>query len=499
MSNPGSESTSVSPSPSAPSLLRALGPYTAMAVVVGNVIGSGIFLKPGTIAHDSGNFTLIISMWVLGGVLCILGGLCVAELSASHPKAGGLYVYLREAYGPFVAFMFGWTEVIFSRPASIAALAIAFLGRVSKIFDVHLTLMGQVGISTCVILGFAWINVVGVRWGGWTQLFITVVKVAFLVLVILSPFLLAPFFGWKADASNYSTTVSTDKSLLSQMAVVLLAVMWAYNGWHGITPLAEEVRSPQRNLPLALLGGIGLLIVLYVTANLTYHAVLPMNVMAAEGQNATTKVIEVLAGPGGQIAIALVIAFSVFGAINTNLLQSPRVPFAMGRDGFFTALGKVHATYRTPVISILTTSTFAILLIVAFGIGKALVGNVSTDAISWELGRKLVDGLKNDSIFDLLTNLAIFSSSLFYLMAVLAVMVLRYRKPDLERPYRTWGYPVTPILYVVTYVFFLSGVYLDKPLEANVGLVLIALGIPVFYALRKRSDQRGDPSMPSSS
>jgi APA family basic amino acid/polyamine antiporter len=481
------------PASAGPSLLRALGPITAISVVVGNVIGSGIFLKPGTIAAEGGRFPLIIGIWALGGVLCIFGALCIAELAAMLPRAGGLYVYLREAYGDTVAFLFGWTEALFSRPASIGALAVAFMGSFMLALGWKASDFTGVVLASALILGLAAINIVGVVWGGGLQLATAIIKAGFLALMGLIPFVVDFFAPSTVSFGNYATEVQPRQASLSlQIGAVLLAVMWAYDGWHGITPLAEEVRSPQRTLPLALFGGIGILIVLYITANVAYHGVLTMNEMSAAGEHAAEHAMGKVAGHAGLKAVSLIILFSTFGAINSTLLQTPRITFAMGRDGlFFRSLGRVHANYRTPVISILLTSLVAIAMIIAAAVAKFLFHKVDAAGLSGELTRRVVLSLQQDSIFDLLTNFVIFSVSIFYLLAVLAVVILRIRRPDLERPYRTWGYPVVPVLFIAAYIWFLSQVYLGSPLESHTGLVIIALGLPVYFAYRKWGQKAG--------
>jgi APA family basic amino acid/polyamine antiporter len=461
----------------------------AAAVVVGNVIGSGIFLKPGVIAGDSGSFPLIISVWVLGGALCILGALCFAELGTMLPHAGGIYVYLRAAYGDLTAFLFGWSEFLFSRPASIGALAVAFVGSLMLALGWNAPTPVLVFIASVLILMAAGVNIVGVLWGGRVQLVVTFIKAGFLALVAVSPWLLAPLIGESTvfNSANYATTaVPVQSTLAAQIGAVLLAVMWAYNGWHGVTPLAEDIQHPQRNIPLALFGGIGVLIILYIGANLAYHGVLTMDEMKAAGNHAAESMLEKVAGPPGRRAMGVVIMCSTLGAINTNLLQAPRITFAMGRDRtFFPGLGQVHAVYQTPVVSILVMSLMSIALIVTVALAKWATSDVLLETVHWEFGREILASLRGGTIFDLLTNFVIFSASIFYVLAVAAVIVLRRRKPDLERPYRTWGYPVTPLLFLSVYAWFLSRVYVGNPLEAHAGLALIAAGVPVYFLNRR--------------
>lgn len=468
------------------SLKRDLGLKIATAVVVGNVIGSGIFLKPGNIAGDGGSFGLIISVWVFGGILCLLGALCFAELATMFPEAGGLYVYLRNAYGKPVAFLFGWTEVIFGKPASIGALAVAFIGSLSLATGMKLPLAFEVLMGAVLIIGLAGINIVGVLWGGRMQLATTIVKAGFLGIVAVLPFALIPFVAESVVPANYaSTTVPNQQALAGQIGAILLAVMWAYNGWHGITPLAEEVSHPQRNIPLSLFAGIGILMVLYVTANVAYHGVLTMGEMKAAGDHAAEEMLKRLLGQPGLTAMSAVIMCSTFGAINSNLLQAPRVSFAMGRDRvFFQTLGRVHATFRTPVPAILVLAAMSIALLVAAAAAKVFAQDLVVNSYESELARKVIASLQDDSIFSLLTNFVIFSASIFYMLGVAAVLVLRRKMPDTKRPYRTWGYPVTPIAFLVVYLWFLTQVYASNPLESRTGVLFILCGLPVYAGYR---------------
>ena len=491
---------------SRPGLLRVLGPGMAMALVVGNVIGSGIFAKPGVIAAQGGDFTLILTAWIVGGGLCILGGLCFAELAVMMPRAGGMYVYLRETYGRLVGFLFGWADFLFRAPASIGALAVFFVGSLEAALrpaGVTFNLWTEIVLSLLLIAGMGWVNIVGVIWGGRVQAGTTLIKAGFLAVIALLPFLAMLAGYYEFDVANYSTvfgdvarqqaigdaavgvglgskvSAATEFpgsiSFPTRFAAVMLAVMWAYNGWHGITPVAEEVRNPSRNIPFALFGGIGILIVLYVSANLAYHGVLTMDEMAAAEKLGAHRMVEKLFSSGGEsvanLGVAVmsgVIMCSTFGAINSNMLSGPRISFAMGRDDvFFRQLGRVHVNYRTPVTAILVQTLMSCFLVIASGV---LV--------------EFVSGFQQTSIFEMLTNFVIFSASIFYMLSVLAVILLRRKHPDWERPYRTWGYPVVPVLYLGFYAWFLYEVFLEKQFESIMGLVLIAAGIPVYFGWR---------------
>lgn len=486
-------STSPPPADSAaarpPRLRRALGPVVATAVVVGNTIGSGIFLKPGNIAADGGQFWLIIATWIAGGVLCLLGALCVAELATMLPQAGGPYLYVREAYGRQVAFLYGWCEMLFSRPASTGALAVAFVGSLMLALQWDVSAGTQVLLAAALLAVLAWVNILGVIWGGRLQFVTTAIKAGFLALVALLPWIMLPLDEHGLAWSNYTTAVTPRlPSLSAQIGAVLLAVLWAYDGWHGLAPLAEEVRRPQRNIPIALIAGVGILVLLYVGANVAYHGVLSMSEMKASGNHAAEEMLRRLLGRAGMTSMSTVIMFSTFGAINSNLLYAPRISFAMGRDGvFFRGLGRVHPTYRTPAVAIVVLAVMSMGLIAAVALGKHWVDGVAVEELRGELAGRIVASLQGDTIFDLLTNCVVFSASIFYMLSVLAVIVLRYRRPDLRRRYRTWGYPLTPLVFVAAYIWFLVQVYASHPLESRAGLLFIAMGLPAYWLYRRAS------------
>ena len=473
-----------------PGLRRALGPGMAIAMVVGNVIGSGIFLKPSEAAVGAGSFGLIISAWIVGGVLCLLGALCFAELAVMLPHAGGLYIYLREAYGRPVAFLFGWTEFVFGRPASIGALAAGTTGQIALLagWTEGAGLWRGMAIMLGLILVMATLNVLGVLWGGAMQGATTLVKAGFLLLLALLPLWVMSQGEPGLQLQNLqSVRPPAEATFSAQFAVALLAVMWAYNGWHGITPVAEEVRDPQRNILLALFGGIGILIFLYVSVNIAYHGVLSMDEVAEAGitlpQVMSQKLLNPISPTWARASIWIVSAAamcSMLGAMNSNLLNGPRVSFAMGRDDvFFRPLGNIHPRFRTPATAIVVQSLMSGVLILVVGL-----------LVEW------LPRLQGKNIFGILTDFVVFSGSIFYMLAVGAVIVLRRRDPDRPRPFRTPGYPFVPVLYLLAYTWFLYYVFIGKPDEATVGVGLVLLGAPVFLAYRSwaRRHPRREPS-----
>jgi len=520
-----------------PRLLRALGRPEAVAMVVGNVIGSGIFFKPPQIAADVGSVPVALAAWILGGILCLLGASCVAELSAMFPRAGGLYVYIREAYGKLPAFLYGWTEFWVLRPAAIGALATVLTLPLPVPEAVRLS------ISVAVVVLLGWVNIMGVVWGGLVQNVTTLIKAGFLAGIAVLPLVLG---GWEVE--HFSSVLSTEpnESGLVGFGLALLAVLWAYNGWHEVTPLAEEIVDPQRNIPWALFAGVGILTALYVGVNVAYHGVLSMDELA-EQKNAATGLMNRLFGPvGGRIMTGLVMC-SVFGGINSVMLQSPRIFYAMGRDRcFFSFLGRVHAVRRTPAYSIGAQTTLAVVLLVfvrfiphgeiaqplkavpagleipsdraerwslrptsTSGAGETRVspGQEGTLAfegtpMGWkektELESLSEDGDYRDALqalydrsnkqtFESLTNFFIFGASIFYVLTVAAVIILRRRLPDLARPYRTWGYPWVPVAFLTVYVWFLATIAVARPWESGIGLALIATGVPAYLLWIRRS------------
>jgi amino acid transporter len=457
----------------------------ATAVVVGTVIGSGVFKKPQSIAANVHQFGLAALVWVLGGLLVLLGALAYAEVAVLYPRAGGNYVFLREAYGRLAGFLWGWVEFWIIRSASLAALATVFTESLHDVLanpafqsavglpaGTHLGFWAQRGLTVAVLVGLAGVNVRGVKWGGLLQLFITIVKVGSLLAIAVLPFVVlaaanAPTATLpRADNLRPTWPGSWGEMSLAGLGSALLSVYWAYHGWMNIAPVAEEVRRPQRNIPLALLGGVGIIITVYLGANLAYYLVIPRPEMA-ELKNTTvaTEFGLRLLGPLGAAAASAAVMCSVFGALNGNLLVGPRLLYAMGEDGLAPrALSEVHARYRTPALAIWVLAAWSVLLVLGV-------------AVLTETG--LLDPAK--SHFDRLTDFAMFGALIFETTAVLSIFVFRRRYPDAERPYRCWGYPVVPALYAVLPAFVLVNMFGEQPAEALAGLGFIGLGAATYF------------------
>lgn len=488
-----------------PGLVRALGPWMAMAVVIGTIIGSGVFKKPQQVAEEVPYFGLAALAWVLGGVLALLGSLALAEVAVLYPKAGGNYVFLREGFGRPAAFLWGWVEFWIIRTASIAALATVFteslhdvlrndafrqalsLGSTSE----ALSFWAQRGLTVAVILALALVNVRGVRWGGGLQVFITAVKIGSLLAIMVLPFVA----GWfvLANAAQPQTDnlmpIAPDSwtpSVFAGFGTALLGVMFAYHGWMNIAPVAEEVRNPNRNLPLAFLGGVGTCIFLYLGANLAYALIMPASEMAACKTTPVATVFTLkLLGPIGAALTSAAIMCSTFGALNGNLMVGPRLLYAMGEDRLAPRLlGAIHPRFHTPALAILATAGWSALLVVA----SAALATYRLPVIllgDWPIDLNVP---QNKSIFDILTAFAMFGATTFETLAVATIFVFRRTRPDADRPYRCRGYPWVPGIYVAILALVVANIFWTQTTEALVGVAFIAAGaIIYYYVVRKQA------------
>lgn len=464
----------------------------AIAITVGTVIGSGVFKKPQVVAENLPSFGWAAVVWVLGGVLAFFGALALAEVAVLFPKAGGNYVFLREGYGRLFGFLWGWVEFWIIRSASLAALATIFteslhdvlkqLRSVSTTDDV-LGFWQQRFLTVTVILILALVNVRGVRWGGLLQFAITLVKVGSLVGIAVLPFVItaspspgAPPAGGPRPPGDVS---------LGGFGSAMLGVLWAYHGWMNLAPVAEEVKNPQRNLPLGLLGGVGIVIALYLSANAAYCYVLSWDEIAGMTTSpvATGFAIRLLGSIGG-LAISAAIMFSVFGALNGNLLVGPRLLYAMGKDNLAPkSLSAVHPRFHTPALAILVLAVWACLLV----LGGALFTRLDYPVVNLGFGDIDLNKVKNKPLFDMLTDFAMFGAVIFETMAVTSIFVFRRRLPNAERPYRCWGYPFVPALYVILPAIILGNFFFNQQVEAAVGVGFIALGIVVYALVFRKS------------
>ncbi len=476
-------------------LPRVLGPIQAFCVVVGSVIGSGIFLVPARVAHEVPNLSGVLVVWIVGGLFSAAGALTLAELGAMLPRAGGLYVYLREAYGPLPAFLFGWVEFLVARTGSMATLAAAFARYFAQLAPPPAPIPGelwQAGAAVTAIAVVVVVNVLGTRGGGALQVVGTVLKVGGVLGLMSLPFVtgggstanFAPF--WPEQGSS---------GLVLGMAAAMVSVLWAYDGWTNVTPLAEEIHEPGKNIPRALIMGMAVLVLVYISMTLAYHYVLPWSAIADTGRAAKGGVENAVAaiycksliGQKGVVAISILVMCSTFISLNGNALSGPRAYFAMARDGVFPArLGRVHAVHETPAAAIIAQGVWAIALTI---LGTVLI--LVPPPTGTSLPRPILAvwaTLNQTPLYDLLYTYVVFGANLFYMLAISSVFVLRVKRPDLHRPYRTLGYPVTPIVYVVASLFLLGSMIGDHKSQAQslAGLGIILLGVPAYWYFRAR-------------
>lgn len=467
-----------------------LGFTAALCLVVGSVIGSGIFIVPARVANHIPAMGPIALAWVVGGIFCIAGVLTLAELASMLPRAGGPYVYLREAYGPLPAFLFGWTEFWVIRSGSMAALAAAFALFAAQLVQApggvnHTIWQSAIAIAamTCVAI----INVIGTKRGAAVQVLGTALKVGALLALIITPFLLG-----KTDLARWSPAwpERVDRDFFSAFMVAMVAVLWTYDGWIHVSNVAEEIRDPERNIPRTLIAGGLILMALYISTSLVYHLVLPMDEtrsLAKPGADAgplnpvSAVFFKRVVGDWGGVAIALVVMTSTFIALNGNVLSGPRAYFALARDGLFPkALGRVHQRFQTPAAAIVAQTLWAILLTV---VGTALVMIPPPSGLPSWLARPWAV-LHETPLYDVMYTYVIFGGTLIYTLSIASVFVLRARRPDLHRPYKTWGYPVTPAIYIGAALVLLSNMILSQPFESLAGLGIILAGVPVYAAAR---------------
>jgi APA family basic amino acid/polyamine antiporter len=455
------------------SLPAVLGLFSALTIVIGEVIGSGVFIKPNIIAQSTHGYVgLILLLWIVCGLVNLCGALAQAELAAMYPHAGGVYVFLREAYGRIWGFLWGWGEFWVIRSGAIAALGTALGITLTELLMASGSSLAiplptlQKSIAIAAILGLATVNVIGTRWGGAVQNVTTAIKAGFLLFLAVLPFVAAREHSL-AGSELWPRRVEV--SLLAGIGSALAGIMWAYDGWGQVTVIAEEIRNPRRNVPLALAGGVLILVALYTGANLGYHLTLPSAAIAAAPIPAVAVTQALLGDWGARLMLAMILV-SVFGAMNSNILVGPRVLFAVARDhDFLSPLRHVDPRFRTPAIAIGTLCGWSILLI--------LGGDLRLPGGTEKAGAK--------PLFDVLTEYAIFGGSLFYLAAVVAVYVLRRKRPDVARPYRTWAYPASPAVFIGFYLFLLATMLWAAPRQCLTGLLLIGLGGIVYWLCQR--------------
>jgi APA family basic amino acid/polyamine antiporter len=439
-------------------LRRTLGLLDLTFIAIGTVIGSGIFLVPGVVLRETGTQTgPALLVWVAAGILSYLGALTYAEMGAMKPDAGGLYTYIRDAFGPLPAFLYGWTSFFVIASGSVATLAVAFSGYFSEFVPV-----GGIGarlISIGVIVAIAAINVRGTRNSATMQNWTTGAKVVGLLALSIGMIALGPNRTVSSIVTRDAWPTSVTGALLSGIGAAMIGVLWAYEGWQYVTFSAGETRNPQRTFPRAISLATAALVVLYVLANLGYLAALGPHAVAASDRIAADAGISVFGPIAGRI-VGLLILISIFSAANGIMLTAPRMYFAMARDGvFFKRLAIVHPTLGTPAFAI-----------IAIAIWAAVLASTGT--------------------FEQLLTYVVFTGWIFYGLGALSVFVYRRREPDAPRPYRVPGYPLTPVLFVASAAALVLNTLITQPTRAAAGVIAVLIGTPAFYAWRAGSRRR---------
>ena len=430
-------------------LPRRLTVWSTGAVLVGSTIGSGIFRVPSVAAAEAGTVGAVVLLWVAGASLTLFGALTVAELAALFPRAGGIYVYLDEAYGPLPAFLFGWTRLLVVQPALLGGIALIFAAYTDAFLPLTDLQVRLVAMAAILVLGAA--NYRSLGWGAAIQNLSTAAKVVALVLLALAVFALG---DGEAGALAGRAGLRVPPSSWAGFGVALIAVLWAYDGWADATYMAGEVKDPERTMPRALIGGFLVVVAVYLLLNGAYLFALPLEVMAASELVAADAASVVLGGLGASLVAALVM-LSTFGALNGTMMSGPRVFWALGRDGlFFRRIGAVHPRNRTPHV--------AIVLATVLGIAYVSVRSFE------ELAQAFILGLWP-----------------FFMLAVLAVFRLRRHRPNLRRPYRTWGYPAVPLLFLLVSAVMLLNALVAQPVSTLYSFGIIASGLPVYWAWRE--------------
>jgi basic amino acid/polyamine antiporter, APA family len=442
-------------------LLRELGVAEAGSIVVGTIIGSGIFLVPAEMMQAVGSAKLVYLAWLTGGLLSLFGALTYAELGAMKPQAGGEYVYVRDAYGPLAGFLYAWTWFLLAKPASIATITtglvrilgtFSLFGFFSAAFLRHpfVVTYGQLAAVAATLL-ISFLNYVGIRKAAEFQLIFTVLKIAIILTIV--------FIGFSYTLgtwSHFTEHYPAAKGGLAGFMAALVAALWAYDGWNDLNMVSEEIRRPERTIPIALIVGVATVAVLYMLVNAAVQYVLPANVIAASPR-AASDAIALVWGRAGAAIVSAGMAISMLVTLNGTTMSGARVPFALARDRyFFSALGYVHPRYHTPSTAIVVQAGLSILLLLLGG------------------------------SFRQFFSLAIFAEWLFYMIAGSTVFVFRVREADAVRPYRVWGYPIVPLLFVLASAVLLYYTFTDNLRNSALGCLVILAGVPSFYAFARR-------------
>ena len=477
MNPQGPDSAGRSPSSE---LIRGLGVWSAVAIVIGDTIGTGIFLVTSDMARAVGSATLVFAAWLIGGVIVLFGAFCYAELGAAFPKAGGPYVYLNRGLGPLWGFLFGWMSSFLERPVAMATLAAGFLRFLGFLFPVVATPLfaGHIGpyeftftaaqpLAALVVMAVTAVNYLSVRLGGAIQILLTSLKIGTILSIVVTGFL----FG-KQHAIAAAPIVTghglapLNLGTIGAVLTALVPAMWAYNGFNDLGDVGEEILHPEKNIPRAIIMGLLTVGGLYLLANVVYFRILPFAALA-QSQHVASDVLQTFAGSGGAAWLTIAMAISALGALHVVVLTGARIPYAMARDGvFFQFANRIHPSFRTPSGSLVFLGSIAALL--------ALSGT-----------------------YEELYSLFVFAVWIFFALTAMALLRLRKIEPKLSRPYHAWGYPLTPLIFLIAAIALTVNLWVVRPVRSSLGLLVILSGIPFFYRWRKTPRASVAPAEPS--
>jgi basic amino acid/polyamine antiporter, APA family len=431
-------------------LAKELTLYGLIMVAIGSCIGSGIFVTPSQIAGLVPSPTLILGVWAIGGIITLTGALTFGELGSIFPQAGGIYVFLKEAYGGLAGFLYGWAYLLIITSGSIAVLALAFSYYLSFLIPMNET--SKIVTSIIAIITVTTLNVLRAKFGEIFSNIFTGLKI-FGILIIIGAGI---FFG-SSDFSFHSiTSSSASNPNLSNFGVALVGVLFSYGGWQHASFLAGETKNPSRNVPIAMITGALVVILIYLLVNISYMLLLPINTIAASQKIAAESVSTVI--PFGGILVAGIIAISTLGTIGIYTLSTPRIYYAMAEDGlFFKSFAKVHPRFKTPVNAIIGQSIWSIVLLLFWGTFEDLI--TYTVSVEW----------------------------IFFALAAAGIFIFRKRLKNIDRPYKTFGYPVTPVIFIGIIIWFVINIMINKPLHMAIGIGFLLLGIPVYYLFKRNN------------
>ena len=463
-------------------LVRGLGALASAAIVVGAMIGTGIFLKPAEMAREGRSVSIVFAAWIVGAILSIFGAFSFAELGSMLPEAGGEYAYLRRGFGPVYGFLFGWMHSIVGRPSSLGSIASGMMRFLSfllpavaaPLFTLHIAIPGLTGwikpydfvftwaqpLAVVCLLAMTGVNYLGVRLGGAVQVFLTAIKITSVAIVIGVAFF-SPVSTGRMPDPFWPVTGAGGGAIFSEFLAALAAALWAYDGWEDLNLVGSEVKNPEKNFPRALVGGVAFVAVIYLMFSAACLKVLPLATVASS-PHVASDVVEHVSGRGAALWVTFAMVISALGTMNSSVLSGARVGYAMARDKiFFKIVDGIHPKFRTPGRSLVFQGLVASVLV--------LTGT-----------------------FEELTSLFIFGAWIVYGFAVVALFRMRKTEPDLPRPYRCWGYPWVPGIFVAGALALTLNIWLERPGRSSIELLLIQAGLPFYRRWTRASLTAGD-------